>query len=299
MLSKPTTLTNKKQTGGYPYGMVIVSLTLPLVVLGLFGLLLSHAAQLATTIQSNVELQVYLSATMAPAERSKLLKVLALEPYVLQSSGTEGIQLISKETAAEQFMKDTGEDFINLLGENPLRDLVKIKVLPQYADTASLSAIKQVLIAKPGIAEVQYDPGLTTQIKENILKIGAVLIGFALLLALSSVFMIHTTIRLAMFSQRFLIRSMLLVGATHWYIQKPYLSKSMLYGLVASILAISLILVVQWTAYQRIPDLQLLRNTTYEWMLGSVLAISGILLSTISSFFATSKYLRMSLDELY
>jgi cell division transport system permease protein len=290
---------SKKNTGSYPFKTVIVSLTLPLVVLGLLGLLMTHAAQLASAVQSNVEVQVYLSATVAPTERSKLLKLLALEPYVLQGAEAKGIQLITKEEAAEQFMKDTGEDFMKLLGENPLKDLVKIKVKPAYSDTASLSAIRQRLTAKPGITEVQYDAGLTTQIKDNLLKISAVLVGFAILLSISAIFMINTTIRLAMFSQRFLIRSMLLVGATHWYIQRPFLARSIFYGLVAAIVAFGLVFLIQWSAYQRIPELQDLRNPVYEWLLVGCLTIGGVLLSTISSYFATSKYLRMSLDELY
>ncbi len=246
-----------------------------------------------------MEIQVYISSNISDLERNKIIKNLSLEPFVEQSVGSNAVQLISKEAAAKQFIEDTGEDFMSFLGENPLKDVLVVRIIPAFADTTNLSLIRQKLMIMPGIHDVSYIAGLTEKINQNILRIGLVLVGFAILLIISSILLINNTIKLAMFSQRFLIRSMQLVGATRWYIQQPFLWRAAWYGFISALIALAVVQSVRLYAYERIPELAELQNLQYELILAGIVIAAGLVLSTISSFFATSKYLHLSLDDLY
>lgn len=278
---------------------MVLSITLSLIVFALFGLIVSHGTQLSRKIQEQVEIQVYISSNISDLERNKIIKNLSLEPFVEQSVGSNAVQLISKEAAAKQFIEDTGEDFMSFLGENPLKDVLVVRIIPAFADTTNLSLIRQKLMIMPGIHDVSYIAGLTEKINQNILRIGLVLVGFAILLIISSILLINNTIKLAMFSQRFLIRSMQLVGATRWYIQQPFLWRAAWYGFISALIALAAVQSVRLYAYERIPELAELQNLQYELILAGIVIAAGLVLSTISSFFATSKYLHLSLDDLY
>jgi cell division transport system permease protein len=289
----------KKNPGNFPSTAVVISLSLSLFVLCLFGFLAIHAFRLSQVIQNEVELQIYLSGTLTTSERDKIIKAIVLEPFVDPSDRGNAVTLITKEEAAKEFIQETGEDFSNFLGENPLKDLIRVKLKPEYADAASLLKLKQSIEKRPGIHEVTYIAGLAEQIKANLLKIGLVAASFATVLAFVAVALIHNTIKLAFFSQRFLIRSMQLIGATHAYVQWPFLKKAMINGLIAALLAFSLSKILVLTAYEHLPDLKPLSYPPYEYILGASLLLTGILLSVLSTLFATRKYLRVSLDELY
>lgn len=289
----------KKNPGNFPSTAVVISLSLSLLVLCLFGFMAIHAYRLSQVIQSEVEIQVYLSSTLTVAERDKVIKSISLETFVDHQNSKNALTLVTKEQAAQEFISETGENFSNFLGENPLKDLLRVKVRHSYSNESELAKLKSRLEKRAGIHEVSYVAGLAEQIKANLFKLGIVALSFATVLTFVAIALIHNTIKLAFFSQRFLIRSMQLIGATQGYIQKPFLIKAMLNGALAAVLAFSLSKGLVWLAYEHLPDLKPLAYPAYEYLLGATLLLSGLLLSVLSTLFATRKYLRVSLDELY
>lgn len=289
----------KKKLGSYPYVSVVFSITLALFVVGLFGLLLLHANQLKDLIRQNIEVQVYLNKYITENQRIKINKTLASKDYVLVEDGTAQISYISKEEAAEQFIKETGEDFTNFLGENPLRDAYTIKINYEYHDQDKLVGIKEDIEGISGVFEVTYIESLIDSINKNVTKISIILASFALILLISVIMLINNTIKLALFSQRFLIRSMQLVGATATFIQKPFLYRATLHGILAGIFASLLLIVLMHYANNEIENLSTLQDPQKILYLLVGLLLLGAVIGFLSTFRSVRKYLKMSLDELY
>jgi cell division transport system permease protein len=289
----------KKKLGSYPSISVVLSITLALFVLGLFGMLLIHTNRLTTIIKESVEIQVYLQKEISENQRIKVQKTLAAEPYVVLGEDGPDIVFVSKEEAAEEFKEATGEDFSDFLGENPLRDLLRVKINPDYQPIDSLSQIITAIEAMGGVYEVAYVANLVDSINQNLAKISVILAGFALILILIVILLINNTIKLALFSQRFLIRSMQLVGATSRFIRMPFLKRASLYGLLAGVLATGGLYGLLTYAYQRIDELKALTDEHQLLILFAIIILAGLLLALISTYRAISKYLKMSLDDLY
>ena len=289
----------KKKLGSYPYLSVVFSITLALFVIGLFGLLLLYAHQLKELIRENVEVQVYLNKYITENERIKINKTLAGKDFVLTEEGVPQITYISKEEAARQFIEETGEDFTNFLGENPLRDAYIIKIKSEYQDKDKISGIKAEVEDISGVFEVTYIESLIDSINQNVAKISLVLAGFAIILLLTVIMLINNTIKLALFSQRFLIRSMQLVGATAGFIQKPFLYRATLHGIIAGLIASLLLIGLIQYSNQEIEELVKLQDPEkILYLLVFLLALGGFI-GLLSTFRAVKKYLKMSLDELY
>ncbi len=290
-------LRKKKKLGSYPYVSVVFSITLALFVIGLFGLMTLISSQLSKNIRGNVQMQVYLQKSVPENERIRIQKLIAGEPFV-HTEG-RGVEFISKETAAEQFIKETGEDFTEFLGDNPLRDAFNISISPEYQQVDSLQKVKTKLATIEGIYEVSYVEDLINSINNNMAKIGIFLLSFAVILVLAIVILINNTIKLALFSQRFLVRSMQLVGARTSFIINPFLKRSLVHGMFAGILASLIIGGFVLYISTRIVDVKSLLNSTHVLILFASLIGMGIILATLSTYRAVSKYLKMSLDELY
>ena len=285
--------------GSYQYGSVVVSITLALMVIGLFGLLLLHTSKLTNIIQENVEMQVYLDKDISDNQRSRIENEIATSAYVLQKDNEPQVSFISKEEAAKQFIEDTGEDFSEFLGDNPLRDALTINIDLAYQNQQQMDSIAQSINQISGVFEVDYVESLVSSINDNLTYIGIFLLGFAIVLLIVIVILISSTIKLALFSQRFLIRSMQLVGATSGFIRRPFLSRSFLHGAVAGILASAALFGLLKLAYNYIPDLAGLDLETFILALYGVLVVLGGLIAYLSTARAMNKYLKMSLDELY
>ncbi len=289
----------RRKLGSYPFVSVVFSITVALLVLGLFGWILLHSSRLGTQIQENIELQVYLNKNISNSDINKIKTTVSTKSYILQKNSEPQVKLITKEAAAQEFMKATGEDFTNFLGDNPLRDLLAIKVLGGYQSVDSLNMIKAEIEKIRGVYEVEYEESLVESINQNLTKIGFILIGIAFFALLVVIILINNTIKLALFSQRFLIRSMQLVGATSSFIQRPFLYRSMFYGFLAGIFACGII--YGFTMYMNsiIEGLAELQDTTGFLILFSLILFMGIIVGYFSSLRAIRKYLKMSLDELY
>ncbi|MBT2557383.1 permease-like cell division protein FtsX [Hymenobacter sp. ISL-91] len=291
--------TRKKKLGSYPHLMVVFSITLALLVVGLFGLLLIHAHKGTRLVKENLEMQVYLQRDLPEAQLLQLQQDLTRQPFVARKNKEPQVRFLSKEEGARRFIEQTGEDFQQFLGDNPLRDAYLLKLNADYADAKNLARIRQQLSQLPGVFEVEYVESLITSVNENLRTLSLVLIGFAAVLTFVVVVLINNTIKLALFSQRFLIRSMQLVGATPGFIQWPFLRRAVWQGLVSGILASLLLAALLQYAYLQLSELRLLEDNRLFAALGILLVALGMSIGFLSSWRAVRKYTGMSLDELY
>ncbi|MDA8706912.1 permease-like cell division protein FtsX [Cyclobacteriaceae bacterium] len=289
----------KRKLGSFPFLSVIFSITLSLVVMGIFGVSFIYLKTLTSIIQSNVEIQVYLDKSIIDHDMKRLQKILTTRPYIRSGDAAENINFISKEMAAEVFIRDTGEDFTKFLGDNPLRDAFSVKITNQYQSVDSLKAIEIDLRRLPGVYEVVFQESLIASINKNLRKIGVLLLGMTLILLVAVIVLINNTIRIALFSQRFLIRSMQLVGATKGFIRWPFLRRSLIYGLVSGILASGIIFGIIEFAQHQIDDLDKLYAEEPLFILFAVLIFLGLLISYLSTLSSMRRYFKISLDELY
>lgn len=290
---------SKKKLGSYPSVGVIISITLALIVMGLFGIALIYSNQLEKLVRDNIRMEVYLNTNLTETQRDQIEKKLQALPYISKQTLGPALQFMSKEEAAKKFIEETGEDFTKLLGENPLHDAYLVSIDPEFHSPEEMQKIKKELEAMNGIFQVVPKEGLIESVNKNITSISLILLGLATLLFITVVLLINNTIRLALFSQRFLIRSMQLVGAKHWFIQRPFIVRSVLYGLIAALLATACITGLVNYAHGEIEDLVLLMNKDHVVLLAGALMILGMLVAAVSTFFSIGRYLKMSLDELY
>ena len=289
----------KKKLGSYPYLSVVLSITLALFVIGVFGLLIVYSKELEHVVRENVKIQVYLKNHLTDSQRAQIEKNLSSRYFVTRKSAGPTVVFVSKEEAANELIKESEGDFRKLLGENPLRDAYLVSVDPIYQDPVSMAKIKSEVEQINGVFQAYYVDNLIDSINKNITKIALILLGLAALLLLTVVLLIHNTLRLALFSQRFLIRSMQLVGAKRWFIQRPFLFRASLHGLISGLLASALLVATISFATRRIEDLALIQNNNRIIVLICGLVVGGILVAVISTYGAVNKYLKLSLDELY
>lgn len=289
----------KKKLGSYPTFLVVFSITLALLVIGLFGLLLLHAHKLSEKVRENLEVQVYLERNLPETELLRLRQDLEHQPYVAERQDQPQLRFVSKEDGARELLATTGEDFRSFLDDNPLRDAFALKIKPEYTDTTHLRLLSRSLSSQRGVFEVQYPKDLFVSINQNLTRVSLVLLGFAAVLVVVVIVLINNTIKLAMFSQRLLIRSMQLVGATRFFIQQPFLRRATWQGLASGLLAALLLLAALQYAYLEVTQLRLLRDDYLTGLLLLAVVGLGTIIGFFSSYWAVNKYLNVSLDELY
>ncbi|MDO7742460.1 MAG: permease-like cell division protein FtsX [Pedobacter sp.] len=275
------------------YISTIFSITLVLLMLGILGLILVHAKNLSNYVKENIVLNIIVDEGAKEADVLQFQKELNANPAVKQT------QYVNKELAAKNLTQDLGEDFVNFLGYNPLLSTVDVYLKADYANNKSIDTLKADLSKNPVVKEVIYQSSLIDMVNKNINTIGLIVLGFAAILLVISIALINNTIRLAIFSQRFLIKSMQLVGATKNFIRKPFILLAMLHGLIASFIAIIILLGLLYYAQKEIPEIVILRNYTEFGFVLLFLVGTGILITALSTTFAVSKYLRLKIYDLY
>ena len=289
----------KKRVGAYPSGMILFSLTLALFLIGFCGLLAIQSKKLVTYIRENYEIRAFLDKDLDAKKTETLYRTIAERPYVLKADGKAQVNLVTKDEAAKEFIAETKEDFSKFLGENPLHDSYRIKLSEGYFEEAKLQEVKQDLEQIGGVFEVVYQENLVDNINRNITKIYAVMSAFALILLIIIVVLMNNTIRLALHSQRLLIRSMQLVGATNGFITRPFLGRGMWQGFLAGVIAVGLLFVGLQIAIRNLPELAMFQDT--EKLIALMVGIVGlgIVIGFLSTFQAVNRYLGLTLDELY
>jgi cell division transport system permease protein len=289
----------KNQLGSFPITNVIFSTMLALFVMGLFGLLLIHVTKLTKTVQENVTIQVYLNKNIGENDIVRIDQALSQQTFVLKRTGIPQLFFISKKEAAETLIKETGENFIEILQENPLRDSYILHIEPKYQDTEHLHIIKKEITDIEGVFEVCYVENVVSAINKNLRQASIILIFFAVILLLAVIILINNTIKLALYSQRFLIRSMNLVGATASFIRKPFLIRAILIGLLAGTIADLILLSLLHYANLQIDSLLTLQQPIKIFTLLAFIPMLGVGITFTGTYRAINKYLHLSLEHLH
>ena len=275
------------------YISTIFSIALVLLMLGMLGLILVHAKNLSNYVKENIVLNIIVDEGAKEADVIQFQKELNSNPAV------KNTQYVNKEMAARNLTNDLGEDFVNFLGYNPLLSTVDVYLKADYANNKSIDALKASIGKNPVVKEVIYQSSLIDMVNKNINTIGLIILGFAAILLIISIALINNTIRLAIYSQRFLIKSMQLVGATRNFIRKPFVLIAALHGLIAAFIAILILLGILYYVQREIPEIVVLRNYTEFGIILLGLIGVGIFITGISTSFAVSKYLRLKIYDLY
>ena len=288
----------KKTFGNFPFISVIFSVTLSLLLLGLFSFFLLSSFNVKNYLESNTEINIYLNKKISPSQIEQIKRTLYTKEYSLTNTEST-LNYVSSEEAAKNFESEIGEDFVDFLGNNPLRDLIILKINSDYFDLERLNIIESDILKIPGVYQVEYSKELIDNINKNVANISLVFIGLFLILLIISVILINNTLRIALFSQRFLIRSMQLVGATANYILRPFIFRGMMYGLIAGIISSGMLYVIIEIADRRISNLELVISLEQLGVIFISLIFTGVIMVILSTYSAVSKYLNSTLDELY
>lgn len=275
------------------YISTVFGIAMVLSMVGLLGLILVEAHNLSNYVKENIVLNVYVDDAANETDVMQLQKQLQVNPMVKDA------QYVSKELAARNLQKDLGEDFVKFLGYNPLSQSIDVYLKAEYANNTDIERFKTELLKNPIIKEVNYQKSLVDQMNENIGTISLVILVFAAIFVLLSVALINNTIRLAIYSQRFIIKSMQLVGATKGFIRKPFLLYGIWHGILGALIAIIILLGILTVAYQQIPDLVVLRSYTEFGAIFILVVGLGIFISGFSTYLAVNRFLRLKIYNLY
>jgi cell division transport system permease protein len=264
----------------------IISITLVLVVFGTLGLILSSAQKISNHLKENVEVAITLKSDSDSVAVQQLMQQLKSADYA------RNVVYISKEKAAENLQKELGENFVDFLGYNPLKPSVIITFKSNYTEKTILKSIVHSIAANTLIEDVQYQESLISELNDNLKTIAIILLSFTLLLMIVAIGLINNTIRIALYSQRQLIRSMLLVGAKKNFIRKPFLMDSIRNGILGGVFSIIILIAFLYFAEQKIQDLKMLLDNNTVIMVSVGILISGILLSFTCTMIALNRHLK-------
>jgi cell division transport system permease protein len=275
------------------YVTLVISVSLVLFLLGVLGLVLINARELSDYLRESLSFSIWLDDEAKEPDIRMLQKDLDAKPYV------KSTQYISKDAAALKMKKDLGEDFIGFLGDNPLPPSIDVYLYAGYTSPDSVAKIEKYVRVYPFVKEVQYAESLLFLINENVNKISLFLVVISSFLFLIALTIINNTIRLSIYSKRFLIRTMQLVGATRSFIRKPFLIQSAVHGLLAALVAMSLLMGMLYLIEKEFLMMFSFESTYLLIILGVAIIVTGVLINIISTFFSVNKYLSISEDKLY
>ncbi len=272
---------------------VIVSLSLVLFLLALVGWVFINARLIVNHVKENVGFQVYLKEDAPQPEIDKLKKTIDAATYIKSATYK------SKEEAAEEMKKKTGDDFVTFLGFNPLPSSINANIKAEYANPDSLAWIEKEIASEKIVREVVYQKILVENINKNTQKISAIILFFSLILIVIAVALINNTIRLSIYAKRFLIRTMYLVGATQSFIRKPFILSGIINGVIAGIVADIMVVVFIIASNKFIPELLVVQNPNFLLVLFLVTILLGIIISGLSVALSVRRYLRLKAEDLY
>jgi len=275
------------------YASVIVSISLVLFLLGLIGVIALNAKKVTDYVRENFVFTIYLKDSAKKVEVKKLQKTLELTDYV------KSTEYVSKKEAAEIVKDELGEDFINFIGYNPLKNSIDIHLKAEYVQPEHMKMIEKNLASKKFVTEVVYDKMLIEQMSKNIEQITFWLLIFASMFMVVAIALINSSIRLSVYSKRFTIKTMQLVGATKGFIRRPFMWKHVKLGLVAAIIALSLLSAMLYYFQLNFPALADMQDLKFYVVLYLSVIFVGIFISWISTYFAINKYLRLRTEQLY
>ena len=275
--------------------MSMVSIALVLFLLGVFALLMMHAQKLSNYLRENIGFEVVMNSNVKEDKILQLQKELDAMPAV------KSTEYITKEEAIRRLSDDLGEDFLQWLGneENPLLPSIDVRFNAEWANNDSIAVIQSQLLKNTDIKEIYYQKSLVGLINKNVRSIGLALIVASLVLLVIAITLIRNTIRLRIYSKRFLVRSMQLVGATTSYIRRPFIRSGRLQGFFGALLADALLALLLYVLSKRLPELAIVQDYSIIGAVFVGIIIFGVLLGGLSTRLALRKYLHADIDRLY
>lgn len=270
-----------------------ISITLVLLLLGIVGLILLNTSQLSDYVKENILFKVVIQENTPEVEIFRIQKAFDAKDYV------KSTKYITKEDAAYELKEILGEDFIETLGSNPLKPVIEVRFLASYANNDSIKVIESELKEFESIKEVYYQKNLIHAVNENVKKIVLSILFICALLFLIAVALINHTVRLMIYSKRFIIKTMQLVGATSSYIRAPFVWKGLFQGIIGATITCVIVTFIIYLVQNEMNGIVQLDNIENIAILYSGLLLSGMLINSISTYFAVSKYLRLKTNKLY
>jgi cell division transport system permease protein len=275
------------------YFVSTLSITLVLFLTGLLTMMVFNARYLNDYIRENIGLTLVLNEDVREVDLLQLQKLLTSQPEVKSAT------YVDSETAEKNLKEELGEDFVSFLGYNPLNATVDVKLYADYTQNDSLAQLEKKFLEFPLVEEVYYQRNLVNFINENSRKIGLIVAVLAIVMLFIFITLINNTIRLSIYSKRFIINTMQLVGATRHFIRKPFISRSILYGLIGAILANGILVVLIFSYYNQFREIINYNLNDLIILVCAIVLITGIAISWLSTTFAVNKFLKLRYDELF
>ena len=275
------------------YFSVVISIALVLFMVGILGLVLLKSTLVANRVKEKVAITLFLKDDVSTKNRNDLKASLQKEEF------TKRIIYTSKEKAAKIYSKEIGEDFLKFLGKNPLKNGIDIYLKADFVTPEKMQELEERFLKNAFVADVSYDKPLINLLTKNIKRISFWLLVFSGFFGLVSMILINSSIRLSIYSKRFNIKTMQMVGATKGFIRRPFIWRGIRLGLIGAIIALIGLAFVIYYIDKYAPSLELIKDyVTLGYLVGGVL-ISAFLITWISTFFATQRFLNLQTDELY
>jgi cell division transport system permease protein len=275
------------------YFSVVLSIALVLFLLGILGMLVLNTKKLGDHFKEQITISVFLKDNAKPVEIDQLQKSLAMADY------TKSAIYVSKEDAAEQYSEDIGENFQEFLGYNPLKNSVDVNLKADFVSPEQVAGIAETISTKTYVDEVSYDKPLISLLNDNVKKISLWILIACAVFTVIAVLLINSSIRLSIYSKRFIIKTMQMVGATKRFIRKPFISTNIKLGLFGALIALIALAVVLYYVNINFPELNLFQDLTVLLILFLSILGLGILISYLSTYFATQRFLNLRTDDLY
>jgi cell division transport system permease protein len=275
------------------YFVSTLSITLVLFLIGLLSMVVFNARYFNKYIRENIGLTLVLNEDVREVELFQLQKLLSTQPEVKTAT------YVNSQTAESILKDELGEDFVSFLGYNPLNATIDVKLFADYTQNDSLANIEKKFLEFPNVEEVYYQRNLVTLINQNTQKIGLIILGLAAIMLFIFMTLINNTIRLSIYSKRFTINTMQLVGATRNFIRKPFVSRSVLYGLIGAVLANAILGLLVYSYIKEFQEIITYSINELLTIVFSVVFITGIVISWLSTTLAVNKFLKLKYDELF
>jgi cell division transport system permease protein len=275
------------------YFSVVISISLVLFLLGLLGLLVLNTKKVADHFKEQIAFTIYLKDNAKDVEIKQLQKSLALAEY------TKSATFVSKEEAAQQHSQDIGENFMDFLGYNPLQNSIDVFMNADYVTSERIEEISTEITAKDFVDEVTYDKPLISLLNDNVKRVTFWVLVISGIFTFIAVLLINSSIRLSVYSKRFTIKTMQMVGATKRFIRRPFIWKSVRLGMLGAFLALCGMAAILYYVNESFPELDILSDPILVGALFLGVFVVGIIITWISTFFATQRFLNLKTDELY
>lgn len=270
-----------------------MSITLVLLMIGILGMVLINAKKLSEYVREKIGFTLVLN------DNIKAIDVISLQNNLKLNPSIKSTRYIDKETAEMELTEQLGEDFTGFLGYNPLFASIEVKLFARSTQPDSIRALEQEFMSLPQVKEVYYQKNMVSIINQNVKRISMVLLVISLLLALIFIVLINNTIRISVYSQRFIINTMQMVGATNSFIRKPFLWRSFWLGIYGSLLSNAILFTVVYSYRNELKGIISVYDLKNIGLIFLLVTLLGLVFSVISSFFAVNKFLKMKFDEMF